>query len=92
MKAAVVAQSGPYEVEIVEGRVYLWCGCGRSQRQPYCDSSHAGSGHGPVRFRAEATGTVRLCGCRRTRSRPFCDGTHQTLTLSPSEKRAISSR
>jgi CDGSH iron-sulfur domain-containing protein 3 len=75
----VVAQRGPFEVELEAGKTYLWCACGRSQTQPFCDGSHSGSGLTPVRFEATSNGAVFLCGCKRTGDRPFCDGTHDTL-------------
>ncbi len=75
----ITAQKGPYQVELVEGRAYLWCACGRSARQPFCDGSHTGTGIEPVRFVAEVSGTVNLCGCKTTDDPPFCDGSHNLL-------------
>ncbi len=75
----IVAQTGPYQVELTEGRAYLWCSCGRSGRQPFCDGSHKGTGIEPVRFVAETTGVVNLCGCKSTDDPPFCDGSHLLL-------------
>ena len=72
-----IAQAGPYVFEAVEGKTYLWCACGRSFKQPFCDSSHAGSGFWPKRFRAEATGRLWLCGCKLTKRPPYCDGSHK---------------
>lgn len=79
MPDAVIAQKGPYEVEVEAGKSYLWCACGRSATQPYCDGSHKGSEFRPLRFEAGESGTVFLCGCKRTGDRPFCDGTHEGL-------------
>lgn len=79
MADAIVAQKGPYEVEVEAGKTYFWCACGRSAGQPFCDGSHKGTGLTPHRFEATATGTVFLCGCKQTGDRPFCDGTHETL-------------
>ena len=79
MTEPVVAQKAPYEVEVEEGRKYLWCACGRSDKQPFCDGSHKGTGITPLVFTAEATETVYLCGCKQTHNQPFCDGTHSTL-------------
>jgi CDGSH iron-sulfur domain-containing protein 3 len=75
----VCAQKGPYQVELVEGRAYLWCTCGRSQKQPFCDGSHKLTNLAPLRFVASASGTVNLCGCKGTDDRPYCDGTHNML-------------
>jgi CDGSH-type Zn-finger protein len=76
---AVVAGKAPFAVELVEGKTYYWCTCGRSKAQPFCDGSHQGTGFEPVAFAAEKTGTAYLCACKRTANRPFCDGAHNTL-------------
>lgn len=36
----IVAQSGPYQIDLTEGKSYWFCRCGRSQKQPFCDGSH----------------------------------------------------
>lgn len=74
-----IARKEPYGVEVREGRTYLWCTCGRSARQPFCDASHKGSGFQPLAWRAEQSGEVWFCACKRTGDRPFCDGTHNSL-------------
>ncbi len=79
MAEPVIAQKGPYEAEVEAGKSYLWCACGRSATQPFCDGSHAGTGLTPVKFQAGETGTVFLCGCKQTCDKPFCDGTHGGL-------------
>jgi CDGSH-type Zn-finger protein len=75
----LAAQRGPYEVQLEAGKTYLWCACGRSQTQPFCDGSHAGTGLTPVRFACTASGAQFLCGCKQTGDKPYCDGTHDTL-------------
>ena len=79
MEKAVVAQKSPYEVNVEAGRNYFWCACGRSQKQPFCDGSHKGTGLTPVQYKADATRPVWLCGCKQTKSAPMCDGTHKSL-------------
>ena len=75
----VVAQKGPYQVDLVEGKAYFWCRCGRSARQPFCDGAHKGTGIEPMRYVADKAGTVNVCGCKATDDEPFCDGSHLLL-------------
>ncbi len=35
-KKPVIAQYGPYEVQVQKGKMYYWCACGRSKTQPFC--------------------------------------------------------
>ena len=47
---------------------YLWCACGRSKNQPFCDGSHAGTGFQPLKFTIRPRRrleTLWLCGCKR---------------------------
>jgi CDGSH-type Zn-finger protein/mannose-6-phosphate isomerase-like protein (cupin superfamily) len=69
----------PHHVELKAGQTVLWCRCGRSARQPFCDGSHAGTGIEPVRYRAAQDEEVLLCGCKRTTTAPHCDGSHNAL-------------
>ena len=79
MTEPVIAQKGPFAVELEEGKKYAWCACGRSVNQPFCDGSHKVTAFTPVIFTAEVTKTAYLCGCKHTGNRPFCDGTHGKL-------------
>ena len=74
-----VAQKEPIEIELAEGKRYVWCRCGRSGRQPLCDRSHLGSGFTPVVFRAKRSRRYSLCCCKRTKNPPYCDGSHEAL-------------
>ncbi len=66
----------PTTVELVKGEKYLWCQCGMSKNQPFCDSAHHGTKHKPLLFEAKRTGKVRLCNCKLTQKGPFCDDSH----------------
>lgn len=79
MSEAVIAQKGPYPVEVEAGKTYWWCACGRSAKQPFCDGSHKVTALTPVAMKAEASTKVWFCGCKQTGKRPFCDGTHGRL-------------
>ncbi|MFT6942506.1 MAG: glutamate synthase domain-containing protein 2/CDGSH-type Zn-finger protein [Nitriliruptoraceae bacterium] len=75
----IVAALSPTGVEVEAGKTYHWCQCGRSQNQPFCDGSHAGTGMTPLAFTAEATETAYLCRCKASGNKPFCDGSHAKL-------------
>lgn len=79
MTDPVSAQKAPYQVAVEAGKIYFWCACGRSRKQPFCDGSHKETDITPIGFKAEKSGNVWLCGCKMTRTRPYCDGTHTTL-------------
>ncbi|MCT8330497.1 CDGSH iron-sulfur domain-containing protein [Albidovulum sediminis] len=73
----IIAQKGPYAVELEAGKTYFWCACGRSQRQPFCDGSHKDTTFKPLKFTAEESRRAFLCGCKHTARQPFCDGAHK---------------
>ena len=75
-----VARHKAYYTELEQGRTYLWCRCGRSRTQPYCDGSHRGTDFLPVRYVAAEKGEeVLFCGCKHTKTPPLCDGSHNDL-------------
>ncbi|NWG92789.1 MAG: CDGSH iron-sulfur domain-containing protein [Parvularculaceae bacterium] len=58
----------------------LWCSCGRSANQPFCDGSHKDTGFTPIRIVARSAGEeALLCLCKRTKSPPYCDGSHNAI-------------
>ena len=79
MDVPVIAAREPSKVELKKGESYLWCRCGRSKNQPYCDGSHRGTSFTPLSFTAEEDGEAVLCQCKRTGNAPYCDGTHARL-------------
>ena len=72
-------QAIPYEVTLEKGKAYFWCTCGLSQKQPFCDGAHKGSGLGLKSqcFKSDTEKKVWLCGCKKTKNPPFCDGSHK---------------
>ncbi|MFT3976338.1 MAG: cupin domain-containing protein [Sphingomonas bacterium] len=77
---AVIASRKPFYRELRAGQRILWCACGRSKRQPFCDGrSHEGTGFEPLEYKASRDEEVLLCGCKQTGTPPFCDGAHSNL-------------
>lgn len=75
----IVANNKPAKVELTKGDEYYFCTCGRSNNQPFCDGSHAGTDFKPKPFTAEESGDAYLCQCKHSANLPFCDGTHKQI-------------
>ena len=75
-----IAQKRPYVIEEAAGEKH-WCACGQSQKQPYCDGSHArlNTGITPIKVVIEQPKKVAWCGCKHSNNKPFCDGSHAKL-------------
>mmetsp|Transcript_35787 Transcript_35787/g.111959 ORF Transcript_35787/g.111959 Transcript_35787/m.111959 type:complete len:112 (-) Transcript_35787:59-394(-) len=74
-----------YVLELDPATKYVWCQCGVSTRQPFCDGqSHRAYGIKPVAFTSEGEAggqkvKAALCGCKYTNTPPYCDGTHVSM-------------
>ncbi len=77
--APIIAQKGPFPVEVTKGKTYFWCACGKSQRQPFCDGSHKDTGLEPMKYTAESDKKLFFCGCKHSTNPPLCDGSHAKL-------------
>ena len=76
MTKALRAGDNPIGVDVVEGKSYFWCTCGKSLKQPFCDGSHNGTEFSPFVFKAEQSKKVFFCTCKQTKDQPLCDGSH----------------
>jgi len=66
----------------LEVGTHLWCQCGHSKSQPFCDGSHHGTKFTPIAFEVKKKSTLKLCNCKHTKTGPFCDNSHLELTES----------
>ena len=69
----------PLSVPLEKGKKYLWCACGKSKNQPFCDGTHHGSKHKPILFEVKRSGDFRICNCKISKTSPFCDDSHLDL-------------
>ncbi|MFN3714049.1 MAG: CDGSH iron-sulfur domain-containing protein [Alcanivoracaceae bacterium] len=79
MDTPKIASRTPFPLEVEKDKVYYWCRCGLSSRQPFCDGSHKGTDMTPIAYVAPKDKIVFFCGCKRSGSPPVCDGSHSRL-------------
>ena len=73
-----ITQKSPYVVAEKSGKK-AFCSCGLSNKNPYCDGSHKGTGFSPEIIELKEETTVAWCGCKHSKKGAFCDGTHKKL-------------
>ena len=66
----------PIGVYVEEGKLYYWCACGKSSKQPFCDGSHKRTEFKSFVYKAEQSKKVFFCTCKQTKDKPLCDGSH----------------
>jgi CDGSH iron-sulfur domain-containing protein 3 len=66
-----------YKIKVKKGKIYHWCTCDLSMKQPFCDNSHKKyRKFVSLKYLADETQEVFFCGCKKTKHQPFCDGSH----------------
>jgi len=59
---------------------YLYCACGRTKTNPFCDGSHAlETDIKPIPVKIKFKYEVKWCDCRKSKKLPFCDNEHRNL-------------
>ncbi len=79
IKLPVIALKQPSKVKLEKGKKYFWCSCGLSKNQPFCDSSHKGTGYKSIPFEVSEDQEVDLCNCKRSKNGIYCDSSHKNL-------------
>ena len=74
-KKEVHTHNKPLKTILSEGN-YLYCQCGYSKDQPWCNGSHHGSKFKPMVIEIKKEKKVSICTCKRTSTAPYCDGSH----------------
>ncbi len=74
-----VAAKASAPVDLEKGKTYFFCTCGLSEKQPFCDGKHKGTGYKSLGFSATKDQKAFLCQCKQSLKTPFCDGTHKSL-------------
>ena len=65
-----IPQKKPYPMQVEAGKEYHVCMCGKSQNQPLCDGSHAGSGLGPKFSKQPKQDSLRFADVNTARMKP----------------------
>jgi len=65
---------------ITEPGNYMYCACGRTKKNPFCDGSHRKETDiKPIPVTIDFKYEVRWCDCRHSKNLPFCDHSHREL-------------
>ena len=65
MQKPYIAQKCPFNMQLQPGKQYLYCTCGLSNTQPFCDNSHEGTKFKPITFVGKPQKYTSICGCKR---------------------------
>ena len=77
MENPTTPQKSPYKVRVEKGKIYFWCACGLSRKQPFCDGTHKKDGKfKSLKYLASESKEMYFCGCKMSKHQPFCDGSH----------------
>ena len=63
----------------MEAGTYMWCACGYSKNQPFCDNSHIGTIFEPLEVVLTESRKYSWCACKLSAKKPFCDSSHKQL-------------
>jgi len=79
MDKARIAADEPMSVAVEPEKIYSWCTCGLSEKQPFCDGKHKtieGMPFKSLKVQFIEPEVASLCLCKQTKTPPFCDDSH----------------
>ncbi len=65
----------------LEAGSYLYCQCGYSSEQPFCNGAHHGSKFKPLVLDIKKSTKVSLCTCKLSKTPPYCDNSHLKMDV-----------
>jgi CDGSH-type Zn-finger protein len=70
------------KIQVIANQTYMWCACGLSQSQPFCDGSHKGTDFKPIPYIPTQDGIIGFCLCKHSKkdNGVLCDGAHKLLS------------
>lgn len=77
-----IAKCEPAGITTEPGKIYSWCSCGLTQKEPFCDGAHKqieGMPYRSIKVLFDKAEEVWFCQCKQTKTPPFCDGSHKKL-------------
>ena len=80
MSNPIIADNKPHKSALEKGNNYYYCTCGHSNKQPFCDGSHAGTSFKPQAFVSEEDTDGWMCNCKHSQNTPYCDGAHKKFS------------
>ncbi len=78
MEKPIIVQKKSLKLEMESG-TYLWCACGASKKQPFCDGSHKGTSFRPEKVVITEKQIFPWCMCRHSEKGARCDSKHREL-------------
>ncbi|MEM6317077.1 MAG: sterol desaturase family protein [Bacteroidota bacterium] len=70
----------PVKMTLEPGK-YLYCTCGLSSDNPFCNGAHHGTKNKPVFFEIKKKRRASICTCKLTKTPPYCDMSHEQMDL-----------
>ena len=55
MTKGIKAGNSAIAVVVEKNKLYFWCSCGKSLKQPFCDGSHKDTEFTPLKFKEDET-------------------------------------